>query len=220
MTQKFTRRAAGPQFTGFEPGARLEPDAHVAVAPDAPPAAPLESAAGADHWAAFEARLSQMLQEWDGKLSDLKARAADLKQRAHAKEGEFRRLSQFVPVDHNRISALQTEAGNLAQEERRLINIELPKMQYERDQICSGNHPTLNALRLVAQNRVAADIRARQPKTLPSFVVLEAHFAWRENEVTFGFSEGQVVRDPALIGKLIERNAPLSLGATGPRAAA
>ncbi len=202
-------KAKAPAVSDFEPGAKVATDG-----PAADLSRPLESQPGTDHFAAFEERRVEMIQEWDGKISDLKARAAGLREQSQTKEGEFRRLAHFATsaADQNRIATLQTEAGNLAQEARRLTNVDLPQLEHERLNIVAGNHSTLVALRLVAQNRVAADVLARQPEKLPRFVILEAHFGWRENEQMVNFAEGQIVRDAAIIRQLIAHNAPLEFG--------
>jgi hypothetical protein len=176
---------------------------------------PLVSPPITDHFAVVEEKRLEMLHEWNDKIDALKASAAKLSQQAEGNRQKIREIDRFSSDGANKTvtTPLAAEADRMDQEARRLLNIELPKLQMERDRLASGNHPTLVALRIAAEGRQAADRAAKRkasPMKLPSFVILEDHFGWRENEQMVIFAEGQMVRDPALILKLIERGAPLA----------
>jgi hypothetical protein len=200
---------ATPAFSPFEAGA--------CVAPDAQPSAvaSLDTPAGADHMAAVEAKRIEMLTEWDGKIEQRKARAAELTRQADAKRAEAIVKARFDAgaATQNTIALLHNEAGQSDAEVRQILRHEIPELEQERMNIGSGTHSTLALLRIVATNRMAAEASANRPNKLPSHVILERQFGWHENEQFVGFAEGQIVRDPALIGQLIARGAPLELGA-------
>jgi hypothetical protein len=189
----------------FEPGAT--------TAPASPPAAaaPLESAPGTDHFAAVEAKRIEMIHEWGAKVDALKERAADLRQQAKTKHAERYKLGVG---DYNRIMTLQAEAESLEGEARRLLNIDLPQLEAERMAIGNNCHPKLVRMRFSAEGRTQADLIAKRnrsaPEKLPGYVVLDEQFGWTENSIPTVFAKGQVVRDPALISKLIELKAPLA----------
>jgi hypothetical protein len=204
MTTKYVRGSyKSAQFTGFEPGVRIEER----VETRAP--APLESAPGTDHFAAFEARRTEMLNDTYARLNALRAKPAELKKRAAEMRQERDKL--LMTGGHVRAEQLHADAARLEEEARLILRNEIPALEFEAMQVASSSHPTLVGLRICAEGRVAADKRHRAaPQELPNFVVLDKDFGWTENSIPTTFRAGQMVRDPALISKLIEYGAPLA----------
>ena len=201
--------SAAPIVTGFEAGACVAMDMRTAAvqSPELP--------ASADPMMAVEEKRIELLQECDVKIRDTTARAADLRQQAHEKEGEWRRIDATGARDAatlSRIDVLRRAEDGLSQESRRLIDIDLPRLEQERMGIADGRHAMLVAMRISAEGR----IRSAKPDLgkLPAFVILDENFGWTEHEQHTSFRSGQIVRDQEQIRKLIERSAPLTVGPT------
>ncbi len=156
MFKRITRRAPGqgPQFTGFEPGACVAPTPPAAAGP-----ASLDSPPATDHFAAVETRRVEMLNDLHAKENDLRARAADT--RRQAEELNKDAIKMLASGNHTGGVAAKARVEQLLEEQRRLINIELPKLQFESASIASGNHLAMVTLNQDAQNRTTADFSAK-----------------------------------------------------------
>jgi hypothetical protein len=153
----------------FEPGA--------CVATGIPQLAGASLESDTDSLAAVEARRIEMIREWDGKINALKERAADLKEQASAKRAEVHKLAEAnAGENYNRISALQSEASGLDEHARSILNVELPPLEFERTSIRGGSHPTIMNLHFRAEQRIAADRRAKEESKWTSFVAAQEAF--------------------------------------------
>ena len=115
---------------------------------------------GTDHYAAVNVRREEMLRELHGKENELRARAADLHTQAKALHDETNEKARTTNDVHG-VTEARARVNRLLEEERRLLNIELPKLQAESASIASGTHLTMVTLTQVAQNRIAADLQAK-----------------------------------------------------------
>jgi hypothetical protein len=139
----------------FEPGQSVATVAPATAAPES-----LDSAPGTDHFAMVEARRIEMLNEWHTKENSLRARAADLKQQAvtlHLETDEKARTTNDV----NGVADARARVNRLLEEERRILNIELPNLQAESAAIGGGTHRAIVELTITAQGRIASDGAAR-----------------------------------------------------------
>jgi hypothetical protein len=164
------RRASfkSPNFTGFEPGAK--------IASDSPPAAPatLTTAPGEDHFAPIETRRLSMLDDVYARLKAAKAKVGELQQRAAVTRAERDKLLVMGAMD--RANELHGDAARLELEASTLKQSGIPDLEFEAAQIGSGNHPTLQNMRLVAMNRTGRDLIERNNRISNNLVAARAAF--------------------------------------------